>query len=522
MSLNTKHSIARSAVIIGVFTLLSRLVGLFRDMSFASRIGPGPMLDTYNAAFRVPDFMFNLLVLGTLSVAFIPVFTEYYLRDKEEAEKIANTILNISFLAMSVLMGILFIFLPQVTSVVVPGFTGQKLADVVSLTRLFLLSPIIFTVSNVFGSVLNSLKRFLVTSLAPILYNVGIIFGIYFLYPHLGAVGLAYGVLIGAGAHLILQAAAVFRLGWSYRLDFAWRDVGVVKVFRLFVPLVVSLDPAQVSLLVATIVGSTLMAGSISIFNLANNLQAVPLGIFALSVSVAAFPSLSEAFARRDEAEFGIIFRNSIMNILFFVIPISMLMIVLRAQVVRVLFGRGAFNWQDTALTANAFGVLALSIWAQALAPLFSRAFYARHNTIIPVLTGLGSIAVNAVASFFLGRAYGVLGLAGGFSISAIVDAGLLYVFLEPRLPEFQLAPLVVPLVKLAAASVVMAATTYAMLFPLATLLPLTGTLNVFIQGLVAGVFGIAVFAAAASILKIEQARYALDTIKRKFFSFTS
>jgi putative peptidoglycan lipid II flippase len=419
---------------------------------------------------------------------------------------------------MAVLMGLLFAFLPQISSLIVPGFTGQKLATTIQLTRLFLLSPIIFTVSNVFGSVLNSFKRFLITSIAPILYNLGIIFGIYFLYPRFGAAGLAYGVLLGAVAHLLLQAAAVFRLGWSYRFDFAWRDSGVVKIFKLFAPLLISLDPAQVSLLVATIVGSTLASGSISIFNLANNLQAVPLGIFALSVSVAAFPHLSQAFTKRDEAEFGSIFRKSIMNILFFVVPFSLLMIVLRAQVVRVLFGRGAFSWQDTELTANAFGVLALSLWAQALAPLFSRAFYARHNTVVPVLTGLGSITVNAVVSFYLGRAYGVIGLAAGFSVSAIVDAALLYVFLAPRLSDFEIAPLLRPLLKLCVASAVMVLVTYAALFPLAAVFPLTSTLHVFLQGAVAGALGIVAFAAAASALKIEQARYAWETLRAKIF----
>ena len=419
---------------------------------------------------------------------------------------------------MTVLMAAIFVFLPQVASVVVPGFHGAVLATTIKLTRLFLLSPIIFTVSSVFGSVLNSLKRLVITSIAPILYNLGIIFGIYFLYPRFGADGLAYGVLIGAGAHLVLQAWATFAAGFSYRFDFAWRDAGVVKIFKLFVPLVVSLDPAQVSLLVATIVGSALASGSISIFNLANNLQAVPLGIFALSVSVAAFPHLAEAFNARDDAQFSSIFQKSILNILFFVLPVSLLMIVLRAQIVRVLFGRGAFNWQDTELTANAFGVLALSLWAQALAPLFSRAFYAQHNTWLPVCTGLGSIAVNAVASFWLGRMFGVIGLAAGFSVSAIVDAALLYVFLAPRLRGFGFAPLVRPLLKLCAASGLMVLVTYFALIPLAAIFPLTSTLHVFLQGLIAGVLGIAAFAAAASALKIEQARYAWLTVRRRIF----
>ncbi len=512
----TKGSIAKSAATIGVFTLLSRFVGLWRDITLASHIGPGDLLDAYNAAFRIPDFMFNLLVLGTLSVAFIPVFTEYFLKDKAEAEKIANTVLNVSSIAMAVLMGLLFILLRQVTAIIVPGFTGAKLATMESLTRLFLLSPIIFTISNVFGSMLNSWKRFLITSIAPVLYNLGIIFGIYFLYPHFGAAGLAYGVLIGAACHLLLQAGAVFKLGWRYSLDFAWRDRGVVKIFKLFVPLIVSLDPGQVSLLIATIIGSTLASGSISIFNLASNLGAVPLGIFAFSVAVAAFPNLSEAYAKRDEVEFGNIFRRSAMNILFFIVPISLLMFVLRNQVIQVAFERGLFTQQDAALTAASFGFFAASIWAQALASLLSRVFYARQNTIVPVLTGLVSIAINAVGAYFLGRAYGVVGLVAGFTLSSFFDVGLLAVFLLPRLPSFEFKPLLTPVLKLLAASAVMAVATYVALFPIAAAIHPTGTITTFIQGFAAGVVGIAVFAAAAAILKIDQARYAWRMLKAK------
>jgi putative peptidoglycan lipid II flippase len=186
-------SISKAAGIVGFFTLASRLMGLVRDRLFASTFGAGDALDSYYAAFRIPDFVFNLLILGTLSVAFIPIFSELLLKDKQKAYKTANSVLNATFFGMAALCFVLFIFSSQLTKALVPGFHDAKFQETLLLTRIFLISPVIFTLSNVFTSILNAQKKFIAVGLAPILYNAGIIFGLLYLYPHYGMKGLGYG-----------------------------------------------------------------------------------------------------------------------------------------------------------------------------------------------------------------------------------------------------------------------------------------------------------------------------------------
>jgi putative peptidoglycan lipid II flippase len=450
-SLEQTFSLSKAASIIGVLTLVSRLAGLVRDRLFASHFGAGDILDAYYAAFRVPDFIFNLLILGTLSAAFIPVFTEWYAKDKQKANQIANTILNIAILAMGTICVFLLIFSSPLVHLLFHKFPDEKLAQTLTLTRIFLLSPIIFTASSIFGSILNSQKRFLVANLAPIFYNIGIIFGLLFLYPVFGMKGLGFGVIIGALLHLIIQAAEAMRLGYSWTGVFNFRDEAVRKIGKLFLPRIFGLDTSQISLLIGSIIGSFLTSGAIAILNLANNLQAVPLGIFAISIATAAFPLLSEQFAEGKNDEFARTLASTAGQILFFIIPLSILMLLFRAHIVRLVYGAGKFNWENTIATFNAFGIFSISLFAQALLPLFSRAFYARHNTKTPVIVGLLSLVLNISLSYFLAvhvytfhvalgilsltlQSGGVNGIAMGFSIASIINFLVLYTLLRHEL----------------------------------------------------------------------------------------
>ncbi len=524
MIANFKHSIVRAAGIVGLFSLFSRLLGMYRDRLFASTFGAGNTLDAYYAAFRIPDLVFNFLVLGTLSVAFIPVFTEYFVSDPKEANRIANTILNAAFIGMGAICIVLLFFVPEITRVIAPGFGGEKLQNTIVLTRLFLFSPVIFAVSSVFSSILNALKRFLLVSLAPIIYNLGIISGIVFLYPVFGISGLAYGVLLGALGHALIQVPGIFKAGFKYRPILHWRHAGVVKIAKLFVPRIFGIDVSQISLLIASIIGSTLAAGSIAIFNLANNLQTVPIGIFGLSFAIASFPNLSEAYALNDHSQFNSILKKTAVHILYFAIPTSILMLLLRAQIVRVILGTGLFNWTATVLTANSLGVFGLSIFAQALVPLFARAFYARHNTKTPVLIGISAMVLNAVLSWFLGRAYGVVGLAAAFSIASIFNMLALYFTLnlkagDPRKAgSAQKFAWQSAIIKICIATAFMGIAVHYVLIPLAEIFPLHSTIHVFMQGLIAGIIGMAVFFGASKLFGIEETEWAMQVVKKRIF----
>jgi putative peptidoglycan lipid II flippase len=379
-------SINKAAIIIGVFTILSRLTGLIRDRMFASGFGAGDTLDAYYAAFRIPDFIYNLLILGTLSIAFIPVFSELIVKDKIQANKTANTVLNVSLILVTIVCSIAFIFSKYLTKALVPGFTEEKLHITINLTRLFLLSPIIFTISNVFTSILNAQKKFIAVGLAPLLYNLGIIVGLLTLYPKFGIYGVGFGVILGAGMHLLIQVPTVVKSGFTWLPIVNLKDVAFLKISKLFIPKIFGLDNSQISLLIGSIVGSLLASGSIAVLNLANNLQAVPVGIFGISIALASFPLLSEAYAKHDENQFLKALEASIMQILFFILPITILFLLLRAHIVRLVYGAGNFTWENTILTFQTLGVFSLSLFSQAISPLLSRCFYARQNTIIPVM----------------------------------------------------------------------------------------------------------------------------------------
>jgi putative peptidoglycan lipid II flippase len=401
--------------------------------------------------------------------------------------------------------------------IIAPGFSGQTFANTVTLTKIFLLSPIIFTASSIFGSVLNSLNRFLMVSLAPVLYNLGIMFGAVFLYPRFGIAGLAYGVIVGALAHLLTQIIGAAAAGFRYHPRLAISNDGVKKIFQLFLPRVIGVDNSLISLIIASYFGSFLAAGSIAIFNFSNNLEMVPMGIFSLSFATAAFPNLSQYFAKHDESNFNQTLSKTAVNISYFMIPSSVLLIVLRAQIVRVIYGTGQFNWNATRLTANALGLFAIGLFAQALTPLMSRAFYARQNTIIPVVAGLVAIVANAFASYFLIRPFGVAGLALGFSLSTILNALILYVALRPRLVGFSIRQPAMDILKILFSSLVLAAGSYYSLYLVQLAIPLTRTLYVLAQGAMAAVVGLLIYFLCTKWLGMDQSALAVSLVKRKF-----
>lgn len=505
----------KAAAIVGFFALVSRVVGLARDRLFASNFGAGDTLDIYYAAFRIPDLVFNLLILGTLSVAFIPVFTELLMTDKEKAYKTANSILNFSFLLMSALSLVLIFLARPLTHLLVPGFEGQKFADTVILTRILLLAPIIFTASNIFSSILNSQKKFIIANLAPVMYNLGIIIGLLVLYPKFGLYGLGWGVIIGALLHLLVQIPEAIHFGYSWQGVMDLKDPAIKKVLRLFLPRILGVDNSQVSLLIGSMVGSILVSGSIAVFNLANNLQAVPLGVFAISTAVAVFPQLSEYFIKKSEEDFAKSLSKAISQVLFFMIPFTILILLFRAHIVRLAFGAGEFNWDDTILTFKTLGVFSLSLFAQGLSPLLARAFYARQDTKTPVIIGVATMLLNAILAFFLGKHFGAPGMAAGFSLAAVFNAAALYLILRSRVSA-KITPasmenfdnsIFTSLTKVIVASLIMGLTGYAALYALAPIVNTHTVLGLLIQSGVAFILAGGVFYEVGSYLELSQIR---------------
>ncbi|MDH4330585.1 MAG: murein biosynthesis integral membrane protein MurJ [Candidatus Moranbacteria bacterium] len=519
------HSVAGAALVVSVMGILSRLLGLFRDRILAAKFGAGDELDVYYAAFRMPDLIYNLLVVGALSAAFIPVFTGLVTKEKEkEAWKLTSSLMTFQVISI-VFISILFsIFAPQVMKIITPGFSGEKLDEVVRFTRIMFLSPVFLGVSAIFGGVLVSFKRFLVYSIAPIMYNIGIIIGALLFVDRWGTIGLAWGVILGAVLHMLIQYPAVKMSGFRYILNPRkfLKDRNLNKVFRLMVPRSLAVGVTQINLLVITIFASTLASGSLAIFNFANNIQSVPLGLFGISFSMAAFPILSASVASGDRKKFVHVFSKTFRRVLFFVIPASVFIFMLRAEIVRIVFGAGEFDWEDTEATLWVLGFLSISLFAQSLIPLLARSFYALENTKIPFYIALFSEAVNILCVVLLIKKFEVMGLALAFSISTIVNMGLLFYFLRRFFGGLDDKKIIDSVSKIILGSIFSGMMIYVTRHFLGNFIDLNTFMEVFSQFSISVVVGSLSFIAACYWLRIKEFHDFKSSILVKIFGFDS
>ncbi len=505
-------SVGGATVLLGMAQLGSRVLGLLRDRLLATGIGPGPQLDAYYAAFRVPDFIFNILILGAISAAFIPVFAGYLASGKRrEADYVASSVLTMGMLALVTVGALAFVFAPQLMPLVAPGFSGEQLDEVVLLSRIMLLSPIFFGLSGIFGSMLNSHNRFVAYATAPLFYNLGIIAGA-LLAPHFGIYWLAVGVVTGAFLQMLVQFWAIGKVGFRFRPGIDVRHPGVKRILILMLPATLGVAVTQINLLVETIIASTLNEGSLSQFFLATSLAMLPVGVVGASFATAVFPRLAQAASQKQEALFTEHLIGVIRQILFFVIPCSIAMMVLRAQIVRLIYGAGNFDFQDTRYVTTLLGILAVSLFAQALIPLLTRGFYALRNIKTPVLISILSMVINislAVLLVFV-TDNGVAGLAIAFSVASIVQVALLFFFLSAKVPALEDAAMISAVSRIIAASLAMGAAMYGTLYGIAFLaesLQNSYTVLYFaLQTLGAAGVGGAVYLITARLLRVPEA----------------
>lgn len=526
------EKISSAALIISAASFLSFLLGLIRDRLLASKFGVGDTLDVYYAAFRIPDFVALVLMMGAISVAIIPIFSENLLKGKEKAFAYLANFLNIALVVLVIVCGILFIAAPFLINLIAPGFTPAKKEMTVSLTRIMFLSPVLLGVSNIISAILMVFKRFLITSLSPILYNLGTIVGILFFVPFMGVQGLAFGIVFGALLHLLVQLPALFSTGFRFKKTFLLFDKDFVNTLMLTIPRAIGLTASQINFIIITAIGSTLLAGSVGIFSLANDLSAPIVGLLAIPFATAVFPALSMAFSKGESNDFLQKFTLAFKQILFLIVPASMLAFLLRAHLVRIVFGAGRFDWTATRLTAACFGIFMFAIAAQGLVYLFSKAFYARKNTIVPTLVSLASIIVlpglaywmvellsyqntfsNTVA--YLLKVQGikdlpVMGLPLAITIDAFLQIILLMVFLKKTVPQLNYRPIGTFFLKILLASLIMITVSYVVRQGFGGFLGGSTFLMMFLQTALVGMVGCISYFFVAYLLKLPE----ISTIK--------
>lgn len=426
-----ENSVRGASLVLIITLTLSNILGLLRDHFLAGLI-PTSELDIYFAAFRVPDLIFNFLILGAISSVFIPIFCDYISsKNLKEGWKVTNTFLNMAVLSMLFFAVLMFFLMPWVTHLVVPDFSAEKMAQTTLLSRLLMLTPIFFSASYIISGVLNSFKRFVAYSLAPLVYNLSIIVGTLLLGSKIGVIGVVYFVIFGSVLHLLVQLPSAIKLGFKYQTILIWNHPSIKRILRLMIPRTIGMGVSQIMLLIFTAIASALAAGSIAAFNFANNIQTMPTVVFGTSFATAVFPTLTTAIAEKRYDKFIFYFYRSVRTITYLLIPISVAFILLRAQIIRLILGSGQFEWSDTKTTALTLGFFSISLIAQGLIPLLSRGFYAYKNTRTPMYISIVTVIVSVFIGYLVSKPMGVAGLALAFSIGSFVNALLLYLYMR-------------------------------------------------------------------------------------------
>ncbi|MBN1618969.1 murein biosynthesis integral membrane protein MurJ [Candidatus Dojkabacteria bacterium] len=425
-----QESIVSAAFIMMFLLVFTKIAGFLKAHLFARFFGTSPEMDVFWAAFTVPDIIFNVVVVGSINAALIPSFTEKLEKSKgikicsklgcpDSFVKLFSDILNL-FLLIFVISGVLiFIFAPQLSrflsgdyfkgfDIDTAGFSGNDFDLMAKIMRIMVISPILLSVSSVLTAGIQVNKRFIVPALAPLFYNLGIIFGTVVLgkFCNMGVVGIAWGVVIGSLLHLLIQLPLAYSMNLKFNLSFKFINKDMIKVMKLAFPRILGLIGDQVMLVINTIISLGLGEGSLSAYSFANNLQLLPVHLIGSTISQAALPTLaveySESLNGKDFSKFKETFTKTFQQILFLILPAVVFIVVLRLPFVRLTLGAGEFDWNATVVTAWVLALFGVSILFQSLTSLLLRTFYAMQNTVIPVIVSFIGLAINIICAFYL------------------------------------------------------------------------------------------------------------------------
>jgi putative peptidoglycan lipid II flippase len=459
--------LARSAGLIGIATMTSRVLGLVRDQVMAYLFGAGNAVDAYNVAFRIPNLVRDLFAEGAMSAAFVPTFTRALTREGRDASwRLARNVITTLLLVTSVFVIAASVFTrPLVTAFAedyshVPG----KLELTMQLTRIMMPFLVSVAVAAVFMGMLNSLNRFFIPALSPAMFNVGSILCAVALVPLMPRVGLApiaamaFGVLLGGLGQLAIQWPSLRREGFRYRPVLDLRDPGLRQVLILMGPGTIGLAATQFNVFVNTVLATGEGTGAVSWLNYAFRLMYLPLGIFGVSIATASMPAIARHAAREDLPGMRHEVANGLAMMLMLNVPATVGLIVLARPIVAMLFERGAFSARDTDATAAALTCYAIGLVGYSAVKMASPTFYALHESRKPVMVSAGSVLLNAALNVALVHRFGYLGLAVGTSVTAILNSSVLLEMLRRRLGGLEGGRLLGVLLRTLVASAVMGA----------------------------------------------------------------
>lgn len=421
-SLNS--AVKKGALLLAVSSILSRALGVARDMVFSRIFGVGAeggifSLDAYFLAFRIPDFIYTLLIMGAVGAVFVPLYTELKMKDPNNASNFASSVLNAVGLLLIVVSVLLFFLMPYLIPLLAPGFSFELQDLAINLSRLMLVSPLLLGLSSVLQSIENVSKRFLGMALAPLVYNASVLAAALIGGARWGVYALAVGVVIGALLHFLVQVPGALRTSFSYRLTLL-SSLRELKTFALLaLPRIFGSSAAQIALLVDTVLASLLPLGAVSVYTYALNLQSFPYGVIGVSLALAVFPHLSETFARKHTDQFFSHFKSAFQGIWYWALPVTVGLFFVSHELIQLLLEGGAFDAAATERTLKVFQIFVWSAIPLSLTPLLTRAFYAMSNTKTPFIIGVITMCLQISLSVILTRVY-------SFSIQGLALSNLL------------------------------------------------------------------------------------------------
>ena len=515
-----REQVAKAASIVMVAILVSRILGFIRERAVAEVFGRTATTDVFFAAFALPDLMYQLLVGGALSSAFIPVFTQYLAKDDEkEAWYVASVFLNTTSLILFLIMIIGVIFTPSLAPLVGVGFTGEQRELLVLLMRVTFPAVFFTALAGLCMGVLHSYQKFLLPALGPIIYNLGQILGAYLLGPLVGIMGMAVGTVLGALGNFSIQFPSVLKKAKRhYKPVLDFRHPGIRRMVMLMLPAVLGLSISQLNVIVSQNLASTLETGSIVALRLANRLINFPLGIFAMGISTAVFPTLARLTARGETAEFSRTLSFGLRIVFFITIPSAAGMAFLRVPIVRLLFESGEFFAADTLATAFVLLFYVPGLIAQSALQVTTRGFYSLQDTKTPVKIGFVTVVLNFLLSlaFLQWTNLGAGGLAFAYSLSSIFNMVLALGILGRRLPGFVDKRLLSTFVKSTIASVLMGGSAFLTVSLLESRLSLASKMGQLIQTFVGIGVGVLVYFVLSIVLKMEETQFVLGAVRKK------
>lgn len=532
-------NIHEAAYLLGFFALLAQILALFRDRLLAHYFGASASLDIYYAAFRIPDFIFATVASLVAGSVLIPFLQEKMLEGNDKAKQWIDEIWSAFSILVVISAVFAFLFMPFLVSYIFMAMDASAQSTVVDLSRILLLSPIFLGFSNFLGSIIQAHRRFALYALSPVLYNVGIIFGIIFLLPTFGIKGVVLGVVLGSILHAAVQIPFVRKVAFFPTFIFPLSVSRIKSVVLLSLPRTLALVSMNLVLVVLMSIASSMIEGSISVFNFAYNLQSAALSVIGVSYSTAAFPTLAKIFATGDREKFSRYVSSAFRHIIFWSLPATAIFIIVRAQIVRTVLGSGAFSWSDTRLTAACVALFAISIVAQNANLLFIRAYYAAGKTKVPfIICGISSLftigisllfyelfSIVPVVRDFVAEMFRVSDLSGidvlslplGFTIGALFNT-LLFVFIFDREFKKLFASIRETVVQGIVASIALGAVSYFALLIIGNLITLDTLTGVFSQGFVAGVLGLVAWFFVLRAMKSKEADELLVNIKGRIW----